>query len=357
MRHERRRKIRRAQRKAGGQRALKVRRQFAEQHRIFFDRDLTRSQIVLPSIMSLTINHDETVAALRSIRTTVLEKGQAVMLHFNALQHMEPAAALALVAEIHRLQGLRGYFAVHGTYPSSQDIYELLKEMGFFSLLKIHERTDIKPLEYKSERPIYLRFLSDTKVQPEIVDRFVGIVEKHIVDLSPLARTRLVAAIGEAISNTLDHAHPEGLPVSGARNRWWLSAAVRPKDHEVTIMLFDQGVGIPNTLKPNIYEEIRAAIKNLARLRLSSQPTDGEMIAAATEYHRSGVGGERGRGFDDMKRFVDSCQDGELRVLSNRGVYHYVGGKDGLEDFSGSLDGTLIEWRFRHDGKLDMTDD
>src|SRR3546814_19519209 len=84
-----------------------------------------------------------------------------------------------------------------------------------------------------------------------------------------------------------------------------MSSRVNLADNEVTIVLFDQGVGIPNTLDPTAYESIRAALANISNLKLSTQPSAGEMILAATEYHRSGTGGKgRGRGFADMKRFV-----------------------------------------------------
>src|SRR3546814_7925319 len=77
-----------------------------------------------------------------------------------------------------------------------------------------------------------------------------------------------------------------------------MSSRVNLADNEVTIVLFDQGVGIPNTLDPTAYESIRAALANISKLKLSTQPSDGEMILAATEYHRSGTGGKgRGRGF------------------------------------------------------------
>src|SRR3546814_15751737 len=90
------------------------------------------------------------------------------------------------------------------------------------------------------------------------------------------------------------------------------------------------------------------ALANISKLKLSTQPSDGEMILAATEYHRSGTGGKgRGRGFADMKRFVDICTDGELRVLSNRGSYHYLSGAEAHGNAETSLGGTLLEWRFQ----------
>src|SRR3546814_7843378 len=139
-----------------------------------------------------------------------------------------------------------------------------------------------------ADRPVFLRFLSDNRVPAPAVDRFVGIVEKHIVARNELARERLVAASIEAMANTLDHAHPKPTQLGTMRNRWWMSSRVNLADNEVTIVLFDQGVGIPNTRDPTAYESIRAALANISKLKLSTQPSDGEMILAATEYHQIG---------------------------------------------------------------------
>src|SRR3546814_3287721 len=50
----------------------------------------------------------------------------------------------------------------------------------------------------------------------------------------------------------------------------------------------------------------------------------------------------------------DICTDGELRVLSNRGSYHYLSGAEAYGNAETSLGGTLIEWRFRHVGVVEM---
>ena len=159
------------------------------------------------------------------------------------------------------------------------------------------------------------------------------------------------------MSNTLDHAHPLGSRVTGETmpHRWWLSSWINVAQREVMIMLFDQGVGIPVTLGPQRYGLVRTALVNLG---LSERPGDGEMIRAATELFRTGTGQVgRGCGFRDMKRFIDACDDGELRVLSNCGWYSYMGGTESYGDESMSIGGTMIEWRFRQQGSVDLKDE
>src|SRR3546814_15534703 len=93
------------------------------------------------------------------------------------------------------LRHLRGQNSVTGTYPNHSTIYELLCDMGFYSLLKIAEMGERPRMGPDPDRPVFLRFVSDNRVPAPEVDRFVGIVEKHIVALNELARERLVAAI------------------------------------------------------------------------------------------------------------------------------------------------------------------
>src|SRR3546814_10190813 len=71
-----------------------------------------------------------------------------------------------------------------------------------------------------------------------------------------------------------DLAHPNPTQLGTMRNRWWMSSRVNLADNEVTIVLFDQEVGIPNTLDPTAYESIRAALANISKLKLSTQPSE-----------------------------------------------------------------------------------
>lgn len=356
-RHEIRRKARRKAKRLNRHAKLVVRRNFAKSQNLIFDRNIDRKPLVLPKIFSLSSNYIETAEVISSIRECIFENNNSVMLHFENVEVVEPAASLALVSEIHRVHSLVGRSYISGTYPRSRSVYLSLCDMGFFSLLKIIEISDAPREESAEEYPIYLRFISDNRVYPEIIDRFVSILEKYIMAMNALARERLVAAIVEATSNALDHAYPQPQPRYAMPNRWWMSSWVSVAAKEVTIAFFDQGVGIPSTLDPTAYESIRAALANISQLRLSARPSDGEMILAATEYHRSGTGSKgRGRGFADMKRFVDVCTDGELRVLSYKGTYHYIKGVESFGNEPVALAGTLIEWRFRHDGTVEMID-
>jgi anti-sigma regulatory factor (Ser/Thr protein kinase) len=187
----------------------------------------------------------------------------------------------------------------------------------------------------------------------------VSVVEQHVIPLDEVARGRLVAAIKEAMQNTLDHAYRPDLQADAMAQRWWMSARVDLVDREVMILLYDQGVGIPVTMPADYYHHVRAALSgNLRFAGLRPTPSDGSMIMAATKLYATRTGDpSRGRGFRNMQKFVDVCEDGELRVLSNRGSYSYMTKAEAFTDNERSISGTVVEWRFRSDGLVEMKDD
>ena len=326
---------------------------------IFGQLDRDRRPIVLPKIFSYSENFEQTQSIINEIIEHGLNKRTPLEIRFDHIESLEPAAALALAAEIYRCRKLRvfrrGEF-VTGNYPPSQNVHAQLSELGFFSLLRISDQLPSEIGALTSQRPIFLRFVTSNRVEPAGADRFVSIIETYVLDLDLVARGRLVGAIKEAMGNVDEHAYKKASIVQTMSKRWYMSARVDLHNHEVLIILYDQGVGIPGTIDPSLLETIRATIALQADATL--HVSDGFTIKLATELWRTGTGQQgRGRGFRDMKRFVDMCADGELRVLSNRGRYSYVSGGEESGNHLESLGGTLIQWRFRNDAPLQMTDD
>jgi hypothetical protein len=350
-------------------RAVAERRSFSKNNSLFFDANLSRDQIILPKILSLSDAHEKTVNAIEAIRNAVLVNKKPVMLHFEHVERIDPSAALLLVAEIYRCRHLGvpvGKNAVQGTYPANPDVDLQLTEMGFYKLINVKHLRDAAGLGSTS-RPIFLNFMTGTKVEAQIIHQFVEIVEKYeILALNDVARRKLVGALVEAMSNANEHAYKLPTALQSMAQRWWLSASIDITRHEVTVILCDQGVGVPKTLDVSLFEGLQLHIEQSNWLSIfRSRRSDGVAIKAATELFRTGTGqAGRGKGFRDMKAFVDKCADGELAVLSNRGRYHYIGGVDCSRERSESFDdevrsigGTIIEWRIRNADTVVMEDD
>jgi hypothetical protein len=321
--------------------------------------DMVRRPIILPEVLSFWDNYDETVAAFEEIRRFGLQQHLPLEIRFDNVKQLEPSATLALAAEIYRCQKLRvfrGARFVSGNYPFDATVHAQLRDMGFFKLLEIAEYPGSIPPESVGIRPLYLPFLTDTQVIGAAVDRFVGIIENHLIPLNAAARGKLVGAIKEAMGNVFDHAYKHPTEFHSMQHRWFMSSRVDLVRHEVMVTLYDQGNGIPATLDADLIDRIRAALVGSADVLLHA--SDGYTIKLATELWRTGTGQSgRGRGFRNMKSFVDICPDGELRVLSNCGYYTYIRGSEHYGDNGISACGTVIQWRFRSDVPLEMIDD
>ncbi len=132
--------------------------------------------------------------------------------------------------------------------------------------------------------------------------------------------------------------------------------------NELMIAFCDSGVGIPRTL-PKLYpwELIRAALSLLPGIK----PNDGEMIQAGMTIGRTQTGQtSRGKGLNDLRRFIDESKAGEMTLISRHGLYRYrAGGGEMVQNYRYGAAGTLIQWSVPLDmvtnwtGEVDESDD
>lgn len=314
---------------------------------------LARYPILLPAVLSLRDYYEATVKCIQLLRDAALNQHRSIMLYFDRLTTLEPAATLLLTAEIYRCKNLRparNGLLVNGNYPTDKSTILQLSEMGFYRLIDVPERDDVLR-DDDADRPYFVPFRTFKGVDPEFAATFCALVSHGAFNLGELALGRMVGALKEAMGNSEEHAYRGETGLPAMKGRWWVTGYIDPGTHEMMIVFFDQGVGIPGTLTLDLFDRIKAL------KALSWEPSDGHLIAAATELHRTSTGlGGRGKGFRDMKKFVDTCQDGELWVLSNRGSYAYVKDTDKIDDQPSSIGGTIIQWRVRHSELLEVAD-
>lgn len=329
---------------------------FAATHNVSMPREVARKPILLPKNLSLRDNYAETVGAVAAIRQTVLAEARPVMIYFDRLETLEPAAALLLTAEIFRcrnlVMGSRHGRMAQGNYPANTDVFLQLREMGFFAIIGVDDRASVPDWEDRKGRPFFSPFHTFNRVESTFAAEFCRAVIKAAFAISDVAMRRMTAALKEAMGNAHEHGYkePTGLPTM--KGRWWLSAYVDPIKKEMMITLLDQGAGIPRILEATLFEKITSMLTARAWT-----PSDGHMIAAATELHRTSTEqAGRGKGFRDMKSFIQACDDGELRVLSNRGAYCYKKNGEHISDEELSIGGTIVEWRVRHAELIEVQD-
>ena len=122
-------------------------------------------------------------------------------------------------------------------------VRRLLKEMGFFELL----RTDYPTEEPTISDDRYVKFRRGPLVDGSVIDE---LRELHLDPHVSVPNKRLLfSAVTEAMTNVRQHAYRKHAPYSFEPQFWWLSAAFNTEEQMINIMIYDRGSGIPETLR------------------------------------------------------------------------------------------------------------
>jgi len=209
--------------------------------------------------------------------------------------------------------------------------------MGYFELLKIP-----KPeFDESTKTTVFLKF-----TRGDVGDLNAGAIAKQFrVDVETMVGTSikkhfLFEGLSEAITNVGQHAYLD----STLFRQWWLSASIDRKEKKLSIIFYDQGVGIPTTLpRARFFEGIKEFFNTWK---------DSEKIEAAMRGGRSATEKlERGKGLRNFIEFPTSYARGTLSIYSLCGMYRMHWKKGKLNDseterrnYANSIGGTLIEW-------------
>ncbi len=305
--------------------------------------------IACPETMDLDKNATATLEVIREIhRWASARYLSPTYIDFKPINRISPAAALLLAAELDRWNRLHPKRKMKSTDVEDWNpaVRRLLYEMGFFALLNIED----KALHWdpKSNDGIELdtRFLpfhrgsgADGAAAVKLRDRietFAGRVRR---------RMSLYDGLVEAMTNVGHHAYGDKAPLRS----WWISASIDKKNNVLVVLCLDHGRGIPTTLPRKHREQFREIISLVG---VDLMKDDARMIEAAMELERSSTRKEhRGHGLHrDVRRYISTHNsDGQLKILSNYGVYIFDKKSDGsehvsLRNLSVPHNGTLIEW-------------
>lgn len=293
----------------------------------------------LPERLDFEANYERTSTIFRQLREATLKGRRVKRVRFDRIKYISPAAALVLASEVdiwnHRVGG-----RLKPNIDSwDKDIRRLLCEMGYFELLGLERPTTPIP----SGSVTFLNFRRGTsgpvdkgKLAKELridIERITGQgIRKH----------EFFQGLSEAMVNVGHHAYPATAP---GNKFWWQSASFDRRDRTLTVMFYDQGIGIPASLPPGgLIERLRA--------RFASWP-DSLKIKTAMKYGRSSTRrGERGKGLQDVAKFAKAYPEGRLSIYSGNGLYRIRHTNDDkvqvrLRDHKNSVGGTLIEWSVR----------
>lgn len=309
--------------------------------------------IEVPEILDLNANRNATLDLATACRTNCLVNRKRTILDFSQTKLISSSAILYLVAEIDRCRKIAGVRMLTGTYPRDKRLHRQMRDSGFFETLGVKAALDTAPKVFPLE---YIKVSSGTQAEGKLaVDLRKALFGPHEEDVPKDKRGSFFRALTEAMTNVSQHAYPDDWevgPIKVIKKGWWMVGHVNKLRKELKMMIVDQGIGIPRSL-PRNYRDVLPAI--LAALKL--QTDDGAMIHAAMELGRSRMGQtHRGKGLNDLKKIIELCQAGTLRILSKKGEYKYRV-RDGksvsiVQDHTVPLNGTLVEWTIPLDAIL-----
>lgn len=300
------------------------------------------SDFIVPEVLCLDSVFNESVIFFNSIRSQAMVTKTTIRLQFENCKLIRPSAMLLLLAEVHRARLLRGNNVLTGTYPKDTKLLRRMCDMGFFSMLGIKS-----PIESIRTFPMeYIKFRSGTQLDASSAKELRNSLLGARITMIPAARSKLQRGIVEAMLNAKQHAYPNdnnGLSYTQVQNRWWICGNYHRPSKRLSIMFCDLGVGIPRTL-PRRYaiEHIRKLLSLVPGIR----PDDGAMIYAGMTIGRTQTKlTHRGKGLNDLTKFIDQAGAGELKIYSRRGIYRYTSpSNDSFLTLDHAIGGTLIHW-------------
>lgn len=298
-----------------------------------------------PHTLSFSTDYQTSVRFLMRLKRAVLQDDPTrVYLDLSTIHSLSLAGALVLSAEIDRWSKSVGRrLRPRKTMGWETSVRRLLASIGFFELLGIQPPN----IPHDKRQVTVLPIISSDELDREALQHMR---ERLAVAANVLDQDLTVyEALVEAADNARKHAYPadhtyEFPPI---RKTWWATASWSPAHECVRLIVYDQGVGIPDTLpRWKGWEQVRERVNAVLGGEAANILKDASrLIQAAMEIDRTSLDGGHGKGLQDIVSVLDTCAGSSLRILSGRGSVIYDSmEKVTLEDHQLHIGGTLIEW-------------
>ncbi|MGI9337464.1 MAG: hypothetical protein ACR2P4_03010 [Gammaproteobacteria bacterium] len=301
-----------------------------------------REHIRLPEQLSLAHNYNGVVEQINRIRDV---GNKRLSINFNHVRHVGAPAALMLAAELEviKIRDNRRYVANDRRW--DPNVRYQLDSMGLFGLLKAKHQTVKTSGEPLDED--FVRFVSGFgELDGQDIMKIINNVEKAFPAGSITAPflTFLYGGMGEAVTNTRDHAYAENMR-EDETSRWWISASVNKTNGEIKVICYDRGLTIPGTIFQSLKKiEVIGAF-------VQGELNDQNIVKAAMLKPKSSTRQPfRGRGLKELVRLINHNGQGWLEIYSRRGMVRYEKNDifpDGNYTSSAlkrELHGTLVIW-------------
>lgn len=287
--------------------------------------------------------YEQAINFFKTIARRILKEKKQIIIDLSRLEKVTAAAVLCLYAEIHRCMQLSEIDKpVKYIKPRNGKPRRILNQLKFFTGIN-NPGYDVIDEGLIGVIPCTTGTKADHRL-----DDLMDAIENNIYggEIYEEGDNTLYRSLSEAMLNVWQHAYKsDKIPANEVQRlgkRWWMLG--HRIDDNLYLVIYDRGIGIPEALPFKYTKEVIDKFLDILRLHNRS---DANMIHAAMEIGRTGTGKQgRGKGLQDVRRFVEENPSGVLRIYSNRGGYVYRMENDRTEHHTRklSLRGTLIQW-------------
>lgn len=297
-------------------------------------------EIKTPEIICFIENVEQTLKFFSGLREMVDNK-KTLSIDLKPLKKISIEAALVFVSEVDRFRSIKkSGIKLYDEKKWNIDIISQFNDIGMFELLNINITKKMRSINNYNSNIKFLKFSSGETANKDSRDKILTALDELVGDIEIIGRKHLQRSLGEAMTNTAQHAYPEDFVEKSLfkDKRWWVSASIDKDRHILRFSIYDQGKTIPGTLKLELYKDIWDRVTN---------SLDSNRIKVAIESNKSSINLKyRGKGLNDIKKYAEDIDEGELMVISRKGFYNYKKNEESItKELDISLDGTLISWK------------
>ena len=292
------------------------------------DANLVTHTILIPEHLNLITDYETACSFFVELRKALNDrKLHQVCLDHRNQKSITPEAALLLIAELFRSHKKKPQLEKKCYGPADPTVCWILQEVGYFKYFpELNYR--VKPQPRRC-----LQHLNDNATRGSKVKKLIEHFEQRVT-FTPDGRRALYDALIEGMNNVAEHAYPHRHYNRKSYSEWWLVGYFDDSINEISFSFFDQGIGIPQTIRSRLGDSFR---KGTA------------LIRDAVEHGRSSTKLDtRGKGLPSLKRFVDASIAGTLVINSHESQCVFQRGQAPVEQTWGiRLPGTLISWNIQ----------
>ena len=318
-------------------RAARLRRGHASQQPYFIEKRLrirkptTRKQFLsFPTKLNLEAEVEETLKFVFDIRKAFFtDLSRHIQFDHSTCESISPEVALLLIAEITRCHEYSKRCSLFGNRPKHEGVQSLLGAVGYLAHFGMPWK--MSDLETRQFLVHFTERQTRGVVAKELVQHFAPVAKLDQTAIKALGR-----AIIECMDNVSLHAYPANENGRFLRKQWWLLGYRDMTKGEISLCFYDQGVGIPKTIRTRWRDQLSFLSDSDADL----------IVRGVTRGYSSTQNPTRGRGLPKLKLFIDNASNGELRIVSDRSSCTFKKGFDPTTlQLDSDLDGTMVIWR------------